>query len=650
MSGAPREPAPPISAYFAPDGPLARARGTRLEDRPGQRRFAEAVMSAFREGSSLVAEAGTGTGKTLAYLVPALLARDTVLLSTGTRALQDQLVLRELPPALEATGVTARVEVLKGRQNYLCLKRFEELEAAPLLDSASDVPLYRRIKRWARVTEAGDRAEIDELPDNSPLWSRLDGRAEICIGQKCAFYDACFVVQARRRAQDAIIVVINHHLLFADLALRQRGPGQVLPPAPYLVLDEAHLVEDAAQTHFGVRLSSRMIAELARDAVEELSRAARPMHPGEGVEIAARAFFGAIRPELGRGRVRLIVDGPDSQRVHALAAPLLEALARLADAVGGSGERAEERALIAGRAIDHQHALSSLLQGFGAEQVVTVEAQGKSGASIASLPIDVGPLLEERFTHEFSSVVATSATLSIAGSLTRARARLGLPGASELIVSSPFDHEAQAALYVPREFPEPSDPAFPDRVLRTIEELVAISKGRALVLFASHRALRQAADRLREALPYRVLVQGDAPRERLIEAFRDDVHSVLVGTASFRQGIDVPGEALSLVVVDKLPFAVPDDPVVMARADAIRARGGNPFLEDSLPDAILALRQSFGRLIRSRDDRGILALLDVRVRTKRYGDAVLRSLPGWRVVDDLEEVRRFWNGTREDRP
>lgn len=622
---------------FDEGGPLASAqRG--FERREGQRRMAEAVEEAFAERGSLVVEAGTGTGKTLAYLVPALFRDGAVILSTGTRALQDQLVERELPTALRATGSEARAVVLKGRTNYLCLKRLEELEAQPSLDSASDVPLYRRIVRWSRETEVGDRAEIPELPDVSPLWSRLDGRSEICIGQKCPHYESCFVVQARRRAASADVVVVNHHLLFADLALRDEGHG-LLPEGAALVLDEAHLAEEAAAQHFGERISLRMVVELARDAREELAASGRPIHPCDGAELAGRAFFEAIRPPAGRDRVRF--EAASEGERAALAERTADALGDLADALAGPGERADERALLASRAVGLRQALESLAAGSDVGRVVTAEPQGKKGAALASYPVEVGPLLEERFGERFDAVVATSATLSVAGSLELAKRRLGLSDARGLLVDSPFDHERQAGLYVPREFPEPSSPSFLDRCLREIEELVSISRGRALVIFASHRALAHAAERLRDALPYRVLVQGDAPRERLVEAFRSDVHSVLLGTATFRQGIDVPGDALSLVIVDKLPFAVPDDPVQEARAALIRERGGNPFRELSLPEAILRLRQSFGRLVRRADDGGLLALLDVRVRTKSYGRTILDSLPGWTRLDDLDEVRAF---------
>lgn len=605
--------------------------------------MASAVEEAFHEGRHLVVEAGTGVGKSLAYLVPALLADEPVILSTGTRNLQDQLVERELPVALDATGVDTDVVLLKGRQNYLCKKRLEELEAEPLLDGLDEVAQYRALVAWSRFTQTGDRAEVSELPDRSRLWERLDGRAEICTGQKCPLYEQCFVVEARRRAAMARLVVVNHHLLFADLALKQGGHGRVLPDAPLLVLDEAHLAEDAALMHFGRRLSSRMVAELARDAGEELSRAGRPVHPADGVDIAGRELFTALRPMAGAGRLALAPPDPASERGQAVE-KLHSALVRLADALQGGGDRSEERTLLVGRCRDQAEALTELTGESDVMRVVTVEPQGRRGASLASYPIEVGPLLEEHLGQGFASVVATSATLSIAKSLERSRTKLGLIDAGMLIVDSPFDHRSQAALYVPAHFPEPSHPDFQPRVLEEIEELVGITEGRALVLFASHRALSYAAERLRGALPWNVLVQGDAPRERLIEDFRDDEHSVLLGTASFRQGIDVPGAALSLVVVDKLPFAVPDDPLVRARGQLIRERGGNPFMDDSLPDAILALRQSLGRLVRAASDRGLLALLDVRVRTKRYGGQVLASLPEWPIIADVEEARAFWRG------
>lgn len=631
-----------VAALFAPAGSLSRARGG-YEHRTGQARMAEAVARALEEGRHLVVEAGTGTGKTLAYLVPALLAEAPVLLSTGTKALQDQLLERELPVALKAIGAPREVTVLKGRENYLCLKRLGELEAEPRLDLAAEVPLWPRLVAWSRTTGHGDRAEVAGLPDVSPLWSRLDGRAETCTGTKCPRYDACFVYRARRAAARAQAVVVNHHLLFSDLALRREERGSVLPDAPFLVLDEAHMIEEAAASHFGARLSARMTADLARDARNEFERVAGAVEAASLLERAARDFFRAARPPAGvRGRVAL---GPERARgdLRPLADALLDALEATRAALEGPGERAEERALVAGRALAQQGALDDLLDARRPGEVVTVEAQGKDGAVIASWPIEVGALLEEILGNGFQSVVATSATLAIAGSLDRARDRLGLSGADALVVASPFRYREQAALYVPRAgFPAPDDSRFAERALREIEELVRISRGRALVLFASHRALEHAARELPRRLDYPVLVQGEAPRERLIERFREEVHSVLLGTASFRQGIDVPGEALSLVVVDKLPFAVPDDPVVAAKGAAIRERGGDPFAEEQLPEAILSLRQALGRLIRSQQDRGLLALLDVRVRTRRYGRQVLASLPPWTLLDDLDQARTWF--------
>ncbi len=631
-----------VAGLFAPGGPLARSRQS-FEHRAGQERMAGAVARAFAEGRHLVVEAGTGTGKTLAYLVPALLADEPVLLSTGTKALQDQLLERELPVARAATGVEREVAVLKGRENYLCLKRLEELTAEPRLDLAAEVPLWPKLTAWAETTPTGDRAELAELPDASPLWSRVDGRAEICTGTKCPRFEGCWVYRARRIAARAQAVVVNHHLLFADLALRRSERGGVLPAAPLAVLDEAHLVEEAAAAHFGQRLTARMASELVRDARCELERAGGRVETTAFVEQAARAFFRAARPP-GGGPGRIALD-PERARgdLRRLADALLDALEAVRAALEGSGERAEERVLVAARALAQQQALDDLLDLRRPGEVVTVEPQGRDGALLAAWPIDVAPLLDEVLGRGFGSVVATSATLAVAGSLDRARERLGLSDAEGLIVASPFRAREQAALYVPRvDFPAPDDPRYPERSLREIEELVRISRGRALLLFASHRALQRAAERLPKTLDYPVLIQGEAPRERLIERFREQVDSVLLGTASFRQGIDVPGAALSLVVVDKLPFAVPDDPLVAARAAALRERGGDPFAEDQLPEAILALRQALGRLIRSRRDRGLLALLDVRVRTRRYGRAVLDSLPPWTLLDDLDQARTWF--------
>lgn len=630
-----------LPQIFGENGSLSRGSG-RFEHRSDQQEMAQAVAGTLRDGGYLVVEAGTGTGKTLAYLVPALLAEGPVVIATGTKALQDQIVERELPIAMHAIGTTRRVEVLKGRDNYLCRKRLDEASSQPVLDNRFEIPLLESIRRWAAHTSTGDRSEIGDLPDRSALWTRLSAKAETCVGQECAHFQDCHLFMARRRAQSAHIIVTNHHLLFSDLALRRHGYGQVLPYARGVILDEAHLAEDAAAAHFGARLSLRMVVDLARDAETELKRSERKPTHARALEQQARLLFAALRPPAGSvGRV-----GFEPGRIpdlDSLVDDMQTAWGQLDQALGGPGDRAEERALLSGRCRQQADVLADLLSGSTDERVVTLEAQGKSGSSIIAWPIEVGPLLEETLAEQYQSVVATSATLSVAGKLDRASASLGIPGATPLILPSPFDHERQAALYIPREFPEPREGLFAARCREEILKLLEITEGRALLLFASYRALESAVASVRGQVDWPVLVQGEAPRERLVERFREETHSVLMGTASFRQGIDVPGDALSLVVVDKLPFAVPDDPVVAARARAIQERGGNPFMEDQLPEAILALKQAFGRLIRARTDRGLLALFDVRVRSRRYGSLVLRSLPPWPIVDDVDAARAWFH-------
>jgi ATP-dependent DNA helicase DinG len=625
--------------HFSPGGALA-AIHERFEHRPGQAQMAQAVASAIARRHQLIVEAGTGTGKTLAYLIPALASRQTVIVSTGTKALQQQLLDREVPLAQQALDLRIDVRLLKGRENYLCKRRLAELIAEPRFELASEVNLFRRLRSWSLQTETGDRAEIQELPDASPLWRSVDGRAEICTGRHCSDYARCFVYSARQAAAQATLVVVNHALLFADLALRERGEGAVLPAADVLIIDEAHLVPEIAAQHFGSRLTSRMVIEIARDGARELAYLQVDSAPATALERAAREFFAQLRTIAPVSRARFEPRTSD-RNLERLDGALRSALSGLAAACAGSGPRSEERLLISSRAVTAEAILDELLGPVGDGTVVTIEPIGKEGASLASWPLAIGERLSDLMARYFQSVVATSATLASGGKLDRAARALGMEAAETAIVPSPFDHRQQAALYIPAQFPDPREPQFADRALREIESLLALSRGRALVLFASHRALRHAAGQLVGNLPWTVLVQGEAPREQLVEQFRAETHSVLLGTASFRQGIDIPGEALSLVIVDKLPFAVPDDPLVAARSELIRGKGGDPFREEQLPDAILDLRQALGRLIRTQSDRGLLALLDVRVRTRGYGREVLRSLPPWPLLGDLEQARSW---------
>ncbi|HTR53150.1 MAG TPA: ATP-dependent DNA helicase [Kofleriaceae bacterium] len=663
---------------LAPGGGLARAI-PHYEDRAEQRAMSAAVTRALDEARPLIVEAGTGTGKTLAYLVPALESGKRVVVSTGTRALQDQIARHDIPLLRTIVARPFTAVVLKGVANYVCRRK--------LAEAAPHAPNVQGIVDWAEHSETGDRAEVEWLPESAPIWTDVTTTPDARIGPRCPYFERCFVTQARRLAERADLILVNHHLYFADRALRAAAPGaKVLPEHDAVIFDEAHQLEDVATEHFGARISTHALAQLVRDA--HLALVHLPLWTGRtaddvirAVERAGATLFAHVRGALvgDADRVPLpdgLFDHPERQRAWFQLDTALEELARTADAEGEPAPDAEEdgaRAALAGlarRARGLRDDLAMIAEQRGKSHVYWGEARA-TGTALTASPIEVGELVRRHVVTAGPTAIFTSATLATAatsvakdpvtqaataGEFAYSRARLGLADADELLVPSPFDYARQAMLYVPRDLPAPgesrgaagarggasSDDSFAAAAAARTLELLALTSGRAFLLFTSHRALREAAARLAD-LPYPRLVQGDAPRATLVDRFRATPGAVLFGTASFWEGVDVPGDALSLVVIDKLPFAPHVDPLVAARMQACAERGGDPFAELQLPAAALALKQGFGRLIRRRDDRGIVAILDSRIVTRTYGRVFLDTLPtGLPRTSALEQVRRWW--------
>ena len=625
------------------------------ELRDGQLAMAEAVERALAEERPLFVEAGTGTGKTLAYLVPAVLSGRKVVVSTATRALQEQIFTKDLPlvaQVLAAHGVEFRAALMKGISNYLCLRRLNEARAAGGLDVA-------RIVEWSRETETGDRAELTDLPEDASLWRDVASSSETRIGQGCPHFDECFVTRMRREAEDAQLVVVNHHLFLADLALRagpRGGRASVLPPYDAVVFDEAHQVEDVATDFFGMRVSSARVDALVRDAERALSAANRlealtsgPVSSTlRGLHEAAAEFFAALGSSAASTDARRVLGASDLtdavRRGHDAVDLRLEALE------GVAAVRPEEAVqLIARRAADLRADLRRIL-GEGSEGddaragdlIRWVDVRSRS-VSLGASPVEVGALLRTQLFDRVGCVVCTSATLSTNGSCHFAKVRVGAPpDTEELVVPSPFDFATHAALYLPEDLPEPSDPAFEAAAVGRIAELVQMTDGGAFVLCTSTRAMRAIHARLRGVVDLPLMVQGERPKHLLLSRFRASRRAVLVATMSFWEGVDVPGWALRLVVIDKIPFAPPNDPVVMARCAKIDRDGGNGFAQYSVPSAAVTLKQGFGRLIRSQEDTGMVAILDRRIVRRGYGRALLASLPPARRFRSLADLREFW--------
>ena len=642
---------------FGPDGLIATAH-PEYEYRPGQMEMARAVMRAFEEKRHLIVEAGTGTGKTLAYLVPAVAAalggNGRVIVSTGTKNLQEQLMEKDIPFLQSVLPKPFAATYMKGRNNYLCLNRLARAQSAPVLEGLDEVDYFEEVSQWSRETEIGDRAELSNLPESLSFWRHIDARSESCLGQKCPDYDACFITRMRSRAQDADIIVVNHHLFFADLSLRNGNYGSVLPDYTAVILDEAHLVEEVASEYFGAQVSNYQIDDLVRDlgmlTIEEAEVDQELTHSVARMSSFADNFFMGFRDGRGEDGRYPIIPGTFARRSSSgemEATPLGElymalegAIARTETTLDALKEKTPDMENLIRRLREIRFELEFIVTGTDKKFVYWLERRNR-GVFLRASPIDVAGLLQDKLFEEVPTVVLTSATLSSGGNFAFIRDRLGLDTADDLIASSSFDYESQAILYLPSKMPDPRDRnwglAAADEVIRILNA----TEGRAFVLSTSLAGMQSLFENVWAEIDYPCLVQGSASKGQLLKKFRETPNAVLFATSSFWQGVDVRGEQLSCVIIDKLPFAVPTDPIVAARQRSIEDSGGSSFYEYSVPQAIITLKQGLGRLIRSTTDRGVLAILDPRLRTKGYGRTFLQSLPPCRVtsrIDDLASI------------
>jgi len=639
-----------LEEILGPGGAIA-ANHPFYEHRPGQIRMAQAVAEAIEGNRHLCVEAGTGTGKTLAYLLPVIFSHKRVVISTATKNLQEQLFSKDIPFLEKALGQKFSVCYMKGRSNYLCWNRLEEIDGSAYLFSPHDPEYLRLIKKWAQRTGTGDRAELSELPEDIQLWHHLDARRETCTGQKCRNFDACFVTRVRQQALQSDIVIVNHHLFFADLALRQGDFGSVLPDYSILVFDEAHELEDVATQYFGVMISNYRIEELVRDADRVLNEtgAASAFLTGQIAKLAQHSteFFTGFRRREGRyvlqplgagaGMRRGLPDGGVPGDLYRALRTQLEVIRTALHNVPVQSDSIES---LGRRTLELADDLGMILESDSKEYVFWCETRGR-GTFLWASPINVSSIMRDRLFSRIDSAILTSATLSTGGNFTFAKSRLGLEEADGLIVPSHFDFARQSILYVPKDIPEPREEGWVRQACRELEAILEASRGRAFLLFTSYSQMEQVYETLENRLPYPMFIQGERSKPALLEAFRTTPNAVLFATSSFWQGIDVQGEQLSCVVIDKLPFSVPSDPVVAARIAQINDSGGNAFYDYQIPTATILLKQGMGRLIRSKTDRGILALLDKRILTKSYGRMFLRSLPPAPLTHNLQHICNF---------
>jgi ATP-dependent DNA helicase DinG len=664
--------------FFAPGGVLSKQHPA-YEFRRGQLQMAQAVEQALEEKRHLIVEAGTGTGKTLAYLMPAIRSGKRVIISTGTKNLQEQLFYKDIP-FLEQTlfpNGEGKLNVcyMKGRSNYLCKKKLYDLTDQPVLSGLEEIEHYRAIAAWEKTTHTGDRAELASLPEASALWHKLDARSDTCLGRRCSAFETCFITEMHRRAMESDIIIVNHHLFFADLAIKQGSEyapdAGILPEVGAVIFDEAHELEDVAGSYFGVSVSNQRVDELVRDVEASLTRnkmlSASLMGAVKSLRERSQLFFSVLPPGEGRFAFENRREFMEENGDEFIA--LNQSLQRLGSELQNLPNKAEEVFTFLRRAQELQVQLGFLMESEDHNTVFWIERRGRGFSPrrhrdseqakeaadgsrslgggrqnvwLQATPIDIAPILKAGLFEQLETAVLTSATLAVGGGFEYMKRRLGLDHVREVVLPSHYDYPKQALFYVPPDLPDPRTPQFAAKAADRIRRLLEITRGRAFVLFTSYAQMNEVYQRLLGELEFPMLLQGDAPKSALLEEFRLTPHAVLFATSSFWQGVDVQGEQLSCVIIDRLPFAVPSDPVVAARVRSIDAEGGNAFFQYQVPAAVITLKQGFGRLIRSLHDRGLLTLLDNRILKKAYGRVFVESLPNYRRTTEIRDVEEFF--------